>query len=62
MTSTGAQIERNGFRRPRRAATLSELEATLEREKAGQAVQLRSHDLLEGAAAFQQRRKPNFTD
>jgi len=44
------------------AATLTELDGALERELRGQSVLLRSHDFIEGAAAFQQRRTPNFTD
>jgi enoyl-CoA hydratase len=44
------------------AATLTELEAALERELHGQAVLLRSHDFIEGAKAFQERRTPSFTD
>lgn len=44
------------------AATLTELEATLEREKRGQAQLLEAHDFREGATAFQQRRPPSFTD
>jgi enoyl-CoA hydratase len=44
------------------AATLTDLEAALKRELQGQAVLLKSHDFIEGSAAFQQRRKPNFTD
>jgi enoyl-CoA hydratase len=44
------------------AATLTELEATLEREFDGQSVLLNSHDFREGARAFQERRSPNFTD
>jgi enoyl-CoA hydratase len=44
------------------AATLTELEATLERERHGQAGLLRSPDFREGATAFQQRRTPTFTD
>ncbi len=44
------------------AATLTELEAALERETQGQAQLLRSHDFREGATAFQQRRTPLFTD
>jgi enoyl-CoA hydratase/carnithine racemase len=44
------------------AATLTELEPTLEREFHGQVGLLRSHDFKEGATAFQQRRTPNFTD
>jgi enoyl-CoA hydratase len=44
------------------AATLTELDAALEREFRGQSVLLRSPDLIEGATAFQQRRTPNFAD
>lgn len=44
------------------AATLTELDPALEREFAGQSTLLRSHDFIEGATAFQQRRTPNFTD
>ncbi|GFG74987.1 enoyl-CoA hydratase [Mycobacterium botniense] len=44
------------------AATLAELEPALERELRGQAVLLRSHDFIEGARAFQQRRSPKFSD
>ena len=44
------------------AATLTELDAALERELHGQSALLRSHDFAEGATAFQQRRTPDFTD
>lgn len=44
------------------AATLTELEPALHRELQGQAALLKSHDFIEGARAFQQRRTPNFTD
>jgi enoyl-CoA hydratase len=44
------------------AATLTELEAALEREKQGQSTLLRSPDCAEGMAAFRQRRTPHFTD
>jgi enoyl-CoA hydratase/carnithine racemase len=44
------------------AATLTELEAALQRELEGQSVLLKSADFKEGARAFQQRRTPNFTD
>jgi enoyl-CoA hydratase len=44
------------------AATLTELDPALQREFEGQAVLLRSPDLVEGATAFQQRRAPAFTD
>jgi enoyl-CoA hydratase len=44
------------------AATLTELEAAIGRETEGQMVLLVSHDFREGARAFQERRKPDFTD
>jgi enoyl-CoA hydratase len=44
------------------ATTLTELDPALEREFRGQSVLLRSHDFIEGATAFQQRRTANFTD
>lgn len=44
------------------AATLVQLEGALEREKHDQSGLLESADFLEGAAAFQERRTPRFTD
>jgi enoyl-CoA hydratase len=44
------------------AATLTQLDPALHREYEGQAGLLRSHDFIEGATAFQQRRTPDFTD
>ena len=44
------------------AATLTELEPTLQRELDGQSVLLKSHDFREGARAFQERRRADFTD
>lgn len=44
------------------AATLTELEGALEREKKGQLELLNSHDFREGTKAFQQRRRATFTD
>ncbi|OBH80328.1 enoyl-CoA hydratase [Mycobacterium scrofulaceum] len=44
------------------AATLPQLDPALQREYEGQVVLLRSHDFVEGATAFQQRRTPDFTD
>ena len=44
------------------AASLTELEPAPDRELQGQAMLLKSHDFVEGATAFQQRRTPNFTD
>jgi enoyl-CoA hydratase len=42
------------------AAALSELEAAMELESKGQAALVRSADFVEGAAAFRQRREPDF--
>ena len=44
------------------AATLTELEAALEREKQGQLVLIESDDFREGRRAFQQRRAAKFSD
>ncbi|WAC92801.1 enoyl-CoA hydratase [Mycobacterium sp. Aquia_213] len=44
------------------AATLTELDAALERELQGQAGLLRSHDFKEGATAFRERRTAGFSD
>jgi enoyl-CoA hydratase len=44
------------------AATLSDLDAALERELHGQSALVRSHDFVEGVTAFQQHRTPHFTD
>jgi enoyl-CoA hydratase len=44
------------------AATLTELDAALEREFQGQAGLLHSHDFKEGATAFRERRTPRFSD
>lgn len=44
------------------AATLTELDATLDREYVGQSQLLNAHDFREGARAFQERRAAHFTD
>ncbi|WP_396906744.1 enoyl-CoA hydratase [Mycolicibacterium phlei] len=44
------------------AATLTELEAAIGREREGQLSLLSSPDLIEGVTAFQQRRAPKFSD
>jgi enoyl-CoA hydratase len=44
------------------AATLTQLESALARERAGQLDLLKGHDFIEGILAFQQRRKAEFTD
>lgn len=42
------------------AATLTELDAALERERTGQTVLLRTTDLAEGMRAFSEKRRPTF--
>jgi len=44
------------------AATLTELDGAIGRETDGQTALLTARDFAEGARAFQQRRKPDFTD
>jgi enoyl-CoA hydratase len=44
------------------AATLTELDAAIDRETEGQMVLLKSRDFIEGTKAFQQRRTPSFAD
>jgi enoyl-CoA hydratase len=44
------------------AATLTELDAAIDRETAGQLILLQSRDFREGTRAFQERRKADFTD
>lgn len=44
------------------AATLTELDAAIDREVAGQLTLLKSPDFKEGTRAFQQRRPPKFAD
>ena len=44
------------------AATLTELDASIDREVEGQWALLHSRDFVEGTKAFQQRRAANFTD
>ena len=42
------------------AATLTELDAAMEREKSGQTMLLRTADLAEGMRAFSEKRRPEF--
>lgn len=44
------------------AATLTELDAAIDRETAGQLILLQSRDFREGTRAFQERRSADFTD
>ena len=43
-------------------ATLTQLDAAIDRETEGQLVLIKSRDFVEGTKAFQQRRTANFTD
>ena len=60
--TTGPVVALRKTKQAINAATLTELESALEREKQGQLVLIDSHDFREGARAFQQRRSANFTD
>ena len=40
----------------------TELDAAIGRETDGQGILIKSRDFIEGTKAFQQRRKPTFTD
>jgi enoyl-CoA hydratase len=58
----GPAIARRKTKAAINSSTLTELDSALEREKCWQSALLESADFTEGAAAFQQRRPPNFTD
>ncbi len=60
--STGPAVALRKTKQAINAATLTELEAALEREREGQLLLLRSDDFQEGTKAFQQRRRADFTD
>lgn len=60
--ATGPAVALRKTKQAINAATLTELEAALEREKEGQLGLINSHDFREGARAFQQRRQADFTD
>ena len=60
--AAGPALALRNTKRAINAATLTEFEGALEREKQGQLVLIDSHDFREGTRAFQQRRTPNFTD
>jgi enoyl-CoA hydratase len=59
---SGPAVALRKSKRAINVATLTELEAALEREKQGQLVLLESDDFKEGTKAFQQRRPAKFTD
>ena len=60
--STGPAIALRKTKQAINAATLTELEAAFARETEGQLALLASKDFREGTKAFQQRRRPTFTD
>jgi enoyl-CoA hydratase/carnithine racemase len=60
--ATGPVVALRKTKQAINAATLTELEAALEREKQGQLVLIDSDDFREGTRAFQQRRPAKFTD
>jgi enoyl-CoA hydratase len=59
--ATGAPLAFAATKKAVNAATLDGLEAAFERERAGQAVLLRTADVAEGMRAFSERRRPDFT-
>ena len=60
--ATGPVVALRKTKQAINAATLTEVEGALEREKQGQLVLIDSHDFREGTRAFQQRRPAKFTD
>ena len=60
--ATGPVVALRKTKQAINAATLTELEGALEREKEGQLVLIDSHDFREGTRAFQQRRPAKFSD
>jgi enoyl-CoA hydratase len=60
--ATGPVVALRKTKQAINAATLTELEGALEREKEGQLVLIDSDDFREGTRAFQQRRSANFAD
>ncbi|MCV7255926.1 enoyl-CoA hydratase [Mycolicibacterium fluoranthenivorans] len=60
--ATGPAVSLRKTKQAINDATLTELEAALEREREGQLVLLTSDDFREGTKAFQEHRKATFTD
>lgn len=58
--SAGPQLAFAATKRAVNAATLTELEPALEREKSGQTVLLGTADLAEGMRAFAEKRRRDF--
>lgn len=59
---SGPAVALRETKRAVNAATLTELDAAIERETEGQHSLIVSNDFREGAKAFQERRTPRFTD
>jgi enoyl-CoA hydratase len=60
--ATGPMVALRKTKQSINAATLTDLEAALEREQRGQRVLIESTDFREGTKAFQEHRAPRFTD
>ena len=60
--STGPAVSLRKTKQAINDATLTELEAAIEREREGQLILLTSKDFREGTAAFQEHRQATFTD
>ncbi len=58
--ASGPPLALAATKRAINAATLSQLDDALERERAGQALLLRTADVAEGMRAFSERRRPEF--
>ncbi|MXG88383.1 enoyl-CoA hydratase-related protein [Nocardioides flavescens] len=56
----GAPLAQSATKRAVNAATLSQLEPALDRERSGQSLLLRTADAAEGMRAFRERRRPEF--
>jgi enoyl-CoA hydratase len=56
----GAPLAQAATKKAVNAATLTELEPALERERTGQTVLLRTDDVAEGMRAFSEQRRPHF--
>jgi len=56
----GAPLAQSATKRAVNAATLTQLEPALERERSGQSLLLRTADAAEGMRAFRERRRPEF--
>jgi enoyl-CoA hydratase len=56
----GAPLAQAATKKAVNAATLTQLEAALDRERSGQVVLMRTDDVAEGMRAFGERRRPEF--